>query len=82
VISPFGIGEAGVRVEDLDEAGFVTRSPHVPASVQRPSLIANRINGYLPAPAKAAIAPCRQRLASRVLASMSSGDIANSASCS
>ena len=24
VISPFGIGEGGVRVEDLDDAGFVT----------------------------------------------------------
>src|SRR6516164_8634344 len=27
VISPFGIGEGGVRVEDLDDARFVTRSP-------------------------------------------------------
>ena len=27
VISPFGIGEGGVRVENLDDAGFVTRSP-------------------------------------------------------
>jgi hypothetical protein len=28
VISPFGIGEgSGVRVEDLDDAGFVARSP-------------------------------------------------------
>jgi len=24
VISPFGIGKGGVRVEDLDDAGFVT----------------------------------------------------------
>jgi hypothetical protein len=27
VISPFGIGEGSVRVEDLDDAGFVARSP-------------------------------------------------------
>ena len=27
VISPFGIGEGGVRVENLGDAGFVTRSP-------------------------------------------------------
>jgi hypothetical protein len=27
VISPFGISKGGVRVEDLDHAGFVTRSP-------------------------------------------------------
>jgi hypothetical protein len=27
MISPFGVGEGGVRIEDLDDAGFVTRSP-------------------------------------------------------
>jgi hypothetical protein len=27
MIGPFGIGEGGVRIEDLDDAGFVTRSP-------------------------------------------------------
>jgi hypothetical protein len=34
VIGPFGIGEGRVRVEHLDHAGFVTRSPlGVPARV-------------------------------------------------